>query len=854
MALTTIPSELSSVSGISDSSTSTAITIDSSQNVSFAGTITATAATQAASDNSTKLATTAYVTTALANLVDSAPGTLNTLNELAAALGDDANFSTTVTNSIAGKVALSGSGQTIADSGNFTIDAAGDIHLDADSEAIRIRHDGGDIGIIQMTSNDLILRSMVSDKDLIFKGNDGGSVITALTLDMSAAGLAVFNAGATFGGIGELRNIANDLAIFSTTSGHNGLRFHLNGILPTDNAGAIVDNDADLGDPSYRFKDLYLSGSIVNSSDITLDVAGNIILDADSGDVKFKDGGTETLRYSSSGSGPQFFSPVADKDIIFKGSDGGSTITALTLDMSEAGKAIFSGRIQPNEHIIFGSTTGYLQFPAASSRAWVIASHGGTAAPGTSSATFGFHHWSGSAWSNPVNISASGKVGIGTDNPLGHLHVKDGASGMGSVNANFDKLVLEDSSHSGMTILGGANTHGAIYFGDPDVNDVGQIKYQHNDDTLRFTTASVERFLICSPTAGGIFTNSYGGTSSNTVYGQNAYRNAANGGIRNVVIGNSAWYYGTVGDENVIVGTFAAGDNTGNHHGLTGSIYIGQEAGHIGAANFTTAIGYQAGHRAYGSENTFVGHRAGYSASGGTVSGSGNTAVGYHALYSHQTSAQNTTIGVNAGSQITSGHSNILVGYDAGDIITTGYGNVVLGRNSNPNGVNGEYQIVLGHDVSGNGDNKISMGRAAATGYIWNSYTVNANWTHVSDERAKKNITNETLGLSFINRLRPVTFNWKTPSEFSEEYKEAIGSDGTEDPRPDITVHGMIAQEVKAAMDAESNTTFNGWEQDEKGVQALSIEGFVTPLIKAVQELSAEVTALKAEVAALKGE
>ena len=123
MALTTIPSELSSVSGISDSSTSTAITINSSQEVTFAGNITtgsntisgvlssvtgslgsaATATTQAASDNTTKIATTAYVTTALANLVDSAPGTLNTLNELAAALGDDANFSTTVTNSIATK-------------------------------------------------------------------------------------------------------------------------------------------------------------------------------------------------------------------------------------------------------------------------------------------------------------------------------------------------------------------------------------------------------------------------------------------------------------------------------------------------------------------------------------------------------------------------------------------------------------------------------------------------------------------------------------------------------------------------------------------------------------------------------
>ena len=66
----------------------------------------AVAVTQSASDNTTKVATTAYVTTALANLADSAPSTLNTLNELAAALGDDANFSTTVTNSIALKAPL----------------------------------------------------------------------------------------------------------------------------------------------------------------------------------------------------------------------------------------------------------------------------------------------------------------------------------------------------------------------------------------------------------------------------------------------------------------------------------------------------------------------------------------------------------------------------------------------------------------------------------------------------------------------------------------------------------------------------------------------------------------------------
>ena len=92
-------------------------------------------------------------------------------------------------------------GEINCPSTNFTIDAGGDIHLDADSEAIRLRHDGGDIGIIQMTSNDLILRSMVSDKDLIFKGNDGGSTITALTLDMSAAGAATFSSSVSSTGL-----------------------------------------------------------------------------------------------------------------------------------------------------------------------------------------------------------------------------------------------------------------------------------------------------------------------------------------------------------------------------------------------------------------------------------------------------------------------------------------------------------------------------------------------------------------------------------------------------------------------------------------------------------------------------
>jgi hypothetical protein len=65
---------------------------------------TPTAPTAAGGTNTTQIASTAFVQAAIAALVDAAPGALNTLNELAAALGDDPNFATTVTNGLAGKL------------------------------------------------------------------------------------------------------------------------------------------------------------------------------------------------------------------------------------------------------------------------------------------------------------------------------------------------------------------------------------------------------------------------------------------------------------------------------------------------------------------------------------------------------------------------------------------------------------------------------------------------------------------------------------------------------------------------------------------------------------------------------
>jgi len=85
------------------------IVSDTSGNISVEGIV---VPTQSSSDNDTSAASTAFVHAHIDAVLDSAPGTLNTLNEIAAALNDDANFNTTVTNAIAAKLPLAGGALT----------------------------------------------------------------------------------------------------------------------------------------------------------------------------------------------------------------------------------------------------------------------------------------------------------------------------------------------------------------------------------------------------------------------------------------------------------------------------------------------------------------------------------------------------------------------------------------------------------------------------------------------------------------------------------------------------------------------------------------------------------------------
>ena len=86
-------------------------------------------------------------------------------------------------------------------SGDITLDAAGDIILDSDDGLINFKDNGTEIGYIQNSSGSLQIQSLVSDGDIKLRGNDGGSAIDALVLDMSAAGNATFNGTITTPGL-----------------------------------------------------------------------------------------------------------------------------------------------------------------------------------------------------------------------------------------------------------------------------------------------------------------------------------------------------------------------------------------------------------------------------------------------------------------------------------------------------------------------------------------------------------------------------------------------------------------------------------------------------------------------------
>ena len=319
-------------------------------------------------------------------------------------------------------------------------------------------------------------------------------------------------------------------------------------------------------------------------------------------------------------------------------------------------------------------------------------------------------------------------------------------------------------------------------------------------------------------------------------------QNVSGSGIavnQNIGIGNNAAYHLTTGSNNVAIGANAMYTNSRQH----GCVAVGANSlfsmknegwdfddfGGMRPSAGNTAVGEDAGYYlTTGLDNTFIGSRAGQ----GTSTGTGN---------------YNTFVGSNAGSKITSATNNILIGayaaanfYATASALTTGANNIVIGNQSEVQKANSNSSIVLGHGIQSTGDNDFDFGKVGNV--VTNDFDTDAAWSRVSDVRKKRNIQDDRLGLEFINKLRTVTHQWIPSNELPEGFPDYNEENNM---NLDITIHGMIAQEVKQALDEVGCDTFGGWKERTNGIQTLSREMFVIPLIKSVQELSAKVAELE---------
>jgi hypothetical protein len=313
----------------------------------------------------------------------------------------------------------------------------------------------------------------------------------------------------------------------------------------------------------------------------------------------------------------------------------------------------------------------------------------------------------------------------------------------------------------------------------------------------------------------------------------------------NVAVGYTALLVNTTGTSNVAVGSYALDANT--------------------TASYNTAVGYDAlGANTIGANNTALGLSAsaavteggnnvaiGFQAGSYWTTDNFNTAVGYRALYiADGTNSYNTSVGYGSFLNLTTGDNNVSLGASTGPSITTGDKNIMIGNSSNVSTANAQYQFTIGYNCACTEDNQVTIGKASNV--IACEFDTDATWTRTSDERIKQDIKDDTLGLSFINDLRTVTHRWKPSSEIPKEFND-YNEENQKD--TEVVMHGMLAQEVKAALDTADVDTFAGWSENDDGMQNISREMFVIPLIKAVQELSAQVEELKAQpVCKCKGE
>ena len=171
---------------------------------------------------------------------------------------------------------ISGDGTllTVSSSNNIHLDAASQIHLDANS-TIKFMHFGTNYGEVERDAQNLSIKSALSDGDILLKGNDGGSTITALTLDMSEAGAATFNSDVTVGGNLTVNGTTTTVNSTNTTLDDNLLELNSGATSNANDSGIIIERGS-TGDNAIFVWDESADKFVLGTTTATASDTGNL--------------------------------------------------------------------------------------------------------------------------------------------------------------------------------------------------------------------------------------------------------------------------------------------------------------------------------------------------------------------------------------------------------------------------------------------------------------------------------------------------------------------------------------------------------------------------------------------------